>query len=49
MNNKYYMVDDGWFTYFVNMETGEKKLTLDPGDEVIRKPLDLDQYVVDFS
>ena len=30
--NKYRKFFDGWFTYYVNILTGEKKFTLDPGD-----------------
>lgn len=30
--NKYYKFSDGWFTYYVNVRTGEKKLLLDEGD-----------------
>ncbi len=25
-------ISDGWFTYYINRETGERKLHLDPGD-----------------
>ena len=24
--------DDGWFTYYYNIETGERKFELEPGD-----------------
>lgn len=27
--------DKGWFTYYVNVETGEKKFKLDDGDVLI--------------
>ena len=40
MNNKYYQVNDGWFTYYINAETGEKKLCLDEGDVVVEHKLD---------
>lgn len=33
--NEYYKFSDGWFTYFVNTETGEKKFALDPGDVLV--------------
>lgn len=26
---------DGWFTYFYNVETGERKFKLDPGDILV--------------
>ncbi len=28
----WYKFSDGWFTYYINRQTGERKLTLDPGD-----------------
>ena len=31
-NNKYYRFSDGFFTYYVNKATGEKKFKLDEGD-----------------
>jgi len=31
----YYRFTDGWFTYYINKVTGEKKLHLDAGDEVV--------------
>ena len=34
---RYYMVDDGWFTYFVNVETGEKKFVILTAMEFIRR------------
>lgn len=41
LKNEYYKFSDGYFTYFVNTETGKKKLKLDPGDvEVETKPDD---------
>lgn len=30
--NKYYEFCDGWFTYYVNTKTGEKKFELEEGD-----------------
>lgn len=34
--NKYRRINDGWFSYFINIKTGEQKFTLDAGDvEVI--------------
>lgn len=32
---KYYEWHDGWFTYYINVKTGEKKLHLDEDDEVV--------------
>ena len=33
--NKYYQMNDGWFTYYVNISTGEKKFKLDNDDILI--------------
>lgn len=33
--NQWYEWDDGWFTYYVNTETREKKLHLEEGDELV--------------
>mgnify|MGYP000921565820 FL=1 len=30
--NEYYIMDDGFFTYYVNKMTGEKKFKLDKND-----------------
>ena len=30
--NRYYKLSDGFFTYYVNEATGEKKFRLDDGD-----------------
>lgn len=30
--NRYYKTSDGWFDYYVNVATGEKKFKLDEGD-----------------
>ena len=38
--NEYYQFSDGWFTYYVNVETGEKKLKLDDGDVLVESNLD---------
>lgn len=37
---KYYEWNDGWFTYYVNQETGEKKFELEEGDELVVPKLD---------
>ena len=29
---KWYQFNDGWFTYYVNTVTGEKKMELEKGD-----------------
>lgn len=33
--NKYYQLNDEWFTYYVNIETGAKKFKLDKDDILI--------------
>lgn len=38
--NEYYPVSDGFFNYYVNKETGEKKFKLDKEDVLILKNLD---------
>lgn len=38
--NKYYQFSDGWFTYYVNMKTGDKKFNLDENDVLIESNLD---------
>ena len=38
--NKYYQINDGWFTYYVNVETGEKKFTLTDEDTLVLHDLD---------
>jgi len=35
MNNDWYEFNDGWFTYYVNTKTGEKKFKLDDGDNLV--------------
>ena len=32
---KYYKYNDGWFIYFINTETGEKKYNIDDDDEIV--------------
>ena len=32
--NKYYRFSDGWFTYYVGVDTGEKKFELDPETDI---------------
>ena len=33
--NRYYKLNDGWFTYYVNVSTGDKKFKLDEDDILI--------------
>ena len=33
--NKYYKLNDGWFTYYVNISTGAKKFKLDKDDILV--------------
>ena len=33
--NKYYQINDGWFTYYVNVETGDNKFKLDNNDILV--------------
>ena len=36
----YYEFNDGWFTYFVNVETGAKKFRLSKKDRLVDHKLD---------
>lgn len=38
--NEYYQFSDGWFTYYVNVKTGDKKPTLDKDDVLVESNLD---------
>ena len=38
--NKYYKFSDGWFTYYVNVETSEKKFSLGKDDILVESNLD---------
>jgi hypothetical protein len=38
--NEYYKVSDGWFTYYVNVKTGEKKFKLDETDVCVERIYD---------
>ncbi len=38
--NKYYRTSDGFCTFYVNVETGEKKFELDKGDICVEKQID---------
>ena len=33
--NRYYKINDSWFTYYVNINNGEKKFTLDKDDVLV--------------
>ena len=47
MDNQYYKISDGWFTYFVNKTTGEKKFKLDETDDYVeRKTDDLERDII---
>ena len=47
--NKYYQINDGWFTYYVNLETGEKKFKLDKNDVLVdHKPDDFLEATYDL-
>lgn len=39
-SNRYYKFNDGFFTYYINVDTGEKKLYLDAGDIEVEPKLD---------
>ncbi|MDE5994682.1 MAG: hypothetical protein K2G60_04130 [Oscillospiraceae bacterium] len=38
--NRYYKTSDGWFDVYVNVKTGERKLTLDKNDVCVERPVD---------
>ena len=38
--NNYYKFSDGMFTYFVNTVTGNKKFSLDDGDNIVEWLID---------
>lgn len=38
--NEYLKTRDGWFEYYVNTKTGEKKMALDEGDVCVERRLD---------
>ena len=38
--NEYYLVSDGFFTYYVNKTSGEKKFQLNDGDIVVQTEYD---------
>lgn len=40
MGDKWYEFNDGWFTYYINKRTGEKKLKLEEGDILVDANMD---------
>lgn len=38
--NEYHQFSDGWFTYYVNVKTGDKKLALGKDDILVESNLD---------
>lgn len=42
MSNEYYKVEDGFFTYYVNKSTGEKKFNLDEND--VEEEMEADDF-----
>ena len=38
--NRYYKFSDGFFTYYINVDTGEKKFMLDKEDICVESKLD---------
>ena len=42
---KWRKTSDGWFTYYYNVNTGEKKFKLDKGDVEITDTEPLDDFV----
>lgn len=43
LGKRYYKTSDGWFDYYVNKDTGEKKFKLEEGD------IEIDSNADDFS
>lgn len=41
---EYYEWNDGWFTYYINIKTGEKKFKLEEGDKLVAPPK-LDDFI----
>lgn len=38
--NEYYKVSDGFFTYYVNKDTGKKKFALEENDIIVERATD---------
>ena len=47
--NKYYKFSDGWFTYYVNAETSEKKFSLGKDDILVESNLGKDDILVESN
>lgn len=43
MIDEWFLVNDGWFTYYVNKKTGERKFALEAGDVEV-DPLRQDDF-----
>jgi len=37
IENDWYELNDGWFTYFINVKTGGKKFKLGNGDKIVER------------
>lgn len=46
--NQYYKWNDGWFDYYINKNTGEKKFELEDGDIEVNPPK-LDDFMQDVE
>lgn len=42
--NEYYEVNDGWFTYYVNVVTGDKKFELSENDIIVSHNIDTQMH-----
>lgn len=38
--DEWYEINDGWFTYYANVKTGQKKFELEDGDILVERELD---------
>lgn len=38
MSDEWFLVNDGWFTYYINKRTGERKFALEDGDVEVDPP-----------
>lgn len=47
MAGKYYKTSDGWFDFYVNVDTGEKKFFLEEGDILVERYVD--DFIRDFK
>lgn len=46
--NRYYKYNDGWFTYYVGIDTHDKKFELDPETD-IEVEANLDEFMMEQS